>query len=535
MSLQAKFAFLLSAIAASVLLALGTAWWTLDMTYREVREPVRSASYVLASLIEIEKQIDELRALADSGDAFRSSPAESPEERSTLPPTRLDSAGFERHSADINKHLTQIEAEEWFRYAGKTATRNLRDKLAELASRAESHFTLAANPAGHELSTARISMQLFQIHELLKLMEQRLVDDIKKLADSSADLRSRLALVLGLSFLLATLTAILAYALLLRWVVRPVRNLRTAAERIAAGDFDHRIPLPASTRADEIFALSTEVNHMATMVNQMQIERIDQERLAAIGELVRRLAHNLRNPLAGIRGLAELTRSEVATLGNVAADVRENQDRIITAVDRFELWLTDLLSVTKPTQIECSTVNIPRWLAGLVDAHRPLAQMWGVKLDLDTSSGPTLAPIDPRHLEHAVSAILSNGLEAAASNTHTPEALRQVRVSSRVIQPSGIESYWELRIDDTGSGIPNSVRSSIFKPYFTTKQDGNGIGLAVARQVVRAHQGEIFVNDSELTPPHAPEATSVIKCGESCGTAFVIRLPLATSQPPTGG
>jgi signal transduction histidine kinase len=357
-------------------------------------------------------------------------------------------------------------------------------------------------------------------------MEERVVKDIQALAEASGDLRSRLSVVLGLALFIVALTGGLALSLIRRWVIRPVAGLRTAAARIAAGDFEHRVPIPTRAPADEMTALSTEVNHMASMVKRMQTERIEQERLAAIGELVRRLAHNLRNPLSGIRGLAELTRSDAAAFGPAADEARENQDRIIKAVDRFEGWLADLLRVTKPTRVEPAPTDVPRWLAGLVEAHRPSAQTRGITLELDTTAAPATAEFDARHLEHAVSALISNALEAATvsiSGHHTA----RVRVSSHANHPTNGQCArsWEIRVEDTGPGIPPHIRESIFKPYFTTKKDGNGIGLASAQQVARAHGGEITVWGCR-------EAAFDGKAFTLTGAALVIRLPLA--GPTTG-
>lgn len=512
MSLQIKFAILIAALAAAVLVALGASKWALDVTYREVREPIRSTSTVLSLLVDIENHVDSLRGTIDLGDSFR--------------PEGLGVGGgsqermreeFDAEFAAVERLLSQMNGEEWTSFAGRSATDNLTRKITGVAASGREQFAEGVEP-----DLGLLKRQLFQIHEILKKMERRVIDDMQQLAHAGADLRSRLGVVLGLALLLVALTAALALLLFRRWVVHPVAGLRTAAARIAAGDFEHRIPVPVPAPGDELTALSTEVNHMAGMVKQMQSERVEQERLAAIGEMVRRLAHNLRNPMAGIRGLAELTRSDVASLGPVASDVVETQNRIISTVDRFEGWLADLLNVTKPAQIHAEPTDVSVWLTGLVESHRALAQTKGVWLDLDLADGPRTATVDPRHLEHAVSAILSNAIEAAASSS----AKRRGGLPPRVVVRSAIcESgqngkhgkSWELRVTDNGEGVPPDLRESIFKPYFTTKKDGNGIGLAVAQQVVRAHGGRIDVEDA---------GTAAGAAGTGSGAAFVLRLPI---------
>ncbi|MCC6323046.1 MAG: HAMP domain-containing histidine kinase [Phycisphaerales bacterium] len=532
MSLQAKFTLLLASLAAAVLLALGTAWWALGVTYREVREPVRTSSRALAVLVKLEQVVDELRGLADPGDAFSTSPrttaagsVDSP------PPTALSREAYLARRRLIDARFDELVAEtSWSEYAGRSPIRNLRVKFDTLRQTADAHFDGPPAPAGDASPPlSLISNQLFDIHELLKRIEGRIVTDIRDLTDSSADLRTRLIIVLALALLLVLLTGALATALVRRWVVHPVGLLRAAAARIAAGDFEHRVPIAPNAPADEMTALSAEVNHMAGMVKQLQSERIEQERLAAVGEMVRRLAHNLRNPLAGIRGLAELTRSDVSNLGEPAADVRENQTRIITTVDRFESWLADLLRVTRPSVVEPTPHDVGPWLTGLVAAHRPFAQSLAVQLFLDLDSGPERATFDPRHLEHAVSAILSNAIQAAKQN-ESARNRAAVRVTSQVRKPADSPQVWELRIADSGAGVPQNLRGSVFKPYFTTKQDGNGIGLAIALQAVRGHGGDIRIEDT----PGGLEAFGTPDSGaqphHATGAVFVIRLPLAISE-----
>jgi signal transduction histidine kinase len=234
---------------------------------------------------------------------------------------------------------------------------------------------------------------------------------------------------------------------------------------------------------------------------------VERERLAAVGEMMRRLAHNLRNPLSGIRGLAEVTRDEVRD----SPDLRDHQERIIASVDRFERWLSDLLSVTKPLAVLPEPARVEPLLTGLVDAHRPMARQKDIVLELDMASAPAEACFDPRHLEHSLVAILTNAIQASPAKT-------TVRVTARSVDAGA----WEVRIADQGPGVPPEIVDKVFNAYFTTKKDGNGIGLAVAQQVVRAHGGRITIerglNGSVETRGIGPGAT------------FVVRIPV---RPPS--
>ena len=107
---------------------------------------------------------------------------------------------------------------------------------------------------------------------------------------------------------------------------------------------------------------------MSTTIIEMQTKMVEQERLAAAGEMVTRLAHNIRNPLAGIRGLAE------ATIHSHPDDEQttECQKRIINTVDRFEKWLRDLQQSVSPLELNLQPVAIGEVLDSVVTALRPM-------------------------------------------------------------------------------------------------------------------------------------------------------------------
>jgi len=103
--------------------------------------------------------------------------------------------------------------------------------------------------------------------------------------------------------------------------------------------------------------------------------------------MVRRLAHNLRNPLAGIRSLAELTRADLPP----DSPAIENQERIVTTVDRFERWLSELLSATTPLRVAPAPSPVASWLRAVAEPLRPLANERGVDLQVRVEAAPDIA------------------------------------------------------------------------------------------------------------------------------------------------
>ena len=557
MSLRLKFGVLLALLGLAVMLTLGASWWAFAKLQSEVSDPLRSMAGVLVTLGEAKQHIEQSRHLFELPSARKpgegGTSAEPTPTNSNPPPDdrELARAALVRARVEFPMHMAAVRtlielpslANEWKIRSGATTYRNLLSRISESESLGQTYFIaqqLALEPPNNASETdhalaARDAARdaVTRTHDLVERVEDFVTQEMLSAGvDFSGDMRTKLLWTLGWAFVIVLLTVALGIVLVRRWILNPVAALRTAAARIAAGDFAHRIALPPDSHPDELHQLSAEVNQMAGMVKSMQDDRVERERLAALGEMVRRLAHNLRNPLAGIRGLAEITRSDLTHLGPASNELSENQSRIIIAVDRFEKWLNDLLGATRPMALQPEPTEIARWLTGLVDAHRPMAQTRGVDLFLDTTDSPPTADFDSRHLEHALSAMLSNAIESTSSpqargSTPIGGSVR-LKVQSAPVASGDVEmgKTWIISITDQGTGIPPDLRESIFRPYFTTKRDGNGIGLAVALSVVKAHGGQIVVES-----PWPPRENGALSAPEPeyrpAGARFTICLPMS--------
>ena len=494
MSLQRKFVALLTVLALAVIVNIVATTWTLKFIQRELIRPLTDMQLMLPRLGELKRSITIQASLIGGGPEgfpFRASTDEvSPEQRKPR---------FEAAAREVSAHLEYLEnLDQYQSLVGISTTRNLHARLGRAEAAAREWFRDPSTE--HQSSAIR---QFVEAHDLIEKMESNVTASA---ASSSVDgyaptIGASLLVGLIASFVVVVLTCVLGVILVRRWVTRPVGFLREAADRLSRGDFNYRVPV--STQ-DELGLLSSEVNHMAGMISTMQEERVERERLAAAGEVVRRLAHNLRNPLAGIRSLAELSRNELS------ADnpTRENQDRIVQTVDRFERWLAEILSATSPLKLNPETVAVAPWISGVAETLRPSATAKGVRLELDTRTAPGSSVFDPRHLEQAVVGIITNAIQASPPG--------QSVVISAAICVDG--AAWELSIADCGPGVPQELLDKIFRLYFTTKRDGTGIGLAVAKHVVDQHAGRIRVESG-------PIPTGAATTGP--GSKFVLKLPLA--------
>jgi len=485
MSIQRKFAILLGLIGLSLLVSLSASLWSVSLFQKELADPFQATSTAL-------NRLNSLKLLLESANAtLTAEEIASTESRANM--LFLIADDIENELADLTSNAEEVDQ------LGIGVTRTLEQRLNLIAERIRSS---PDEPDAIEVIRRAIDQHAILINRVIN----RSLDDAQRAIAHGEVIRGNLFVVLALAFAIALMTCSLGLILVRRWILRPIEGLRVAAERIGAGDYEHRIALEGK---DEFAQLSNEINEMASLVGTMQQERVERERLAATGEMVRRLTHNLRNPLAGIRGLAEVARAEL----DPDSDLRATQDRIIMTVDRFELWLSELLESTTPLRIEPIQKEVQPWLASVVDAQRAMAQSSGVELDLNCNDAPVSAVYDPRHLEQALVAIISNAVEVSPPAGH-------VRITAD--QP-GDSQDWRIQIDDEGPGVPADLVKKVFTANFTTKPSGHGIGLAAARQVVRGHHGQIYVKTSEFVQNTSDKAP---------GASFVVLLPIV---PPTVG
>jgi signal transduction histidine kinase len=490
MTLQRKFAALLTVLATVVLINVGAALYTLNFLesrgaqWREIQE-------VQTTLNRIKRQATRQVSLWVPEFPMYGTPR--PVEAT---PDVL--AAFRAAGTEIEASLVLLEQIDEFRIRIGMTSANLRRRVEETQRLGSA---LLAEP---NRDLGELSREFFDLHELIEKIEFVVISHAYEEAKFGGHIRPYLLVVLAGSLVGTVLAGVLGVVLVRRWVVRPVGYLRSATERLSRGDFTHRVPVEGT---DELGKLSAEVNHMASMISTMQEERVDRERLAAVGEMVRRLAHNLRNPLAGIRSLAELTRADLPA----DSPAHETQSRIVHTVDRFERWLSDLLGATTPLSISPQPTEVAPFVRALVEPLKPLAADRGVALTVSTAAAPAVARFDARHLEQALVGVITNAIQASPRD-------KAVEVLARACEDG---QSWEIRIVDQGPGVQQELIEKIFRPYFTTKRDGTGIGLAVAKQIVEQHGGRIWV---ESGLHGAPEAS-----GKGSGAVFVIRLPLATS------
>src|SRR5579871_1944343 len=219
------------------------------------------------------------------------------------------------------------------------------------------------------------------------------------------------------------------------------------------------------------------------------------DRLAAISRISGGVAHEVKNPLNAILLHVEVARTKLAH-GDTAID--QQMEIISREILRLDRVVKTFLDFTRPVELNLSNVPLGELLGEIVDLARPQAESAGIRISVEKEAEDVEVRVDRDLLKQAFLNLTVNAMEAMPEGGE----LRFASVAN--------EDTAEIRISDTGSGIPPELRDKIFRLYFTTKQEGSGIGLSMAFRIVQLHDGTI---DFTSQPGK--------------GTTFFIRLPIA--------
>ncbi|MEW6158052.1 MAG: ATP-binding protein [Verrucomicrobiota bacterium] len=299
---------------------------------------------------------------------------------------------------------------------------------------------------------------------------------------------------------------------LVRQVMRPLRDLRDGAEAVGRGDFSHRVPV---TTRDECGELAMAFNKMTENLksSREELERtvetlrttqaqlVQSEKLSAIGEFVAGVTHELNNPLTAVIGFADLLKQTNKDQKN-----RLYLDNIVLSAQRCHKIVQSLLSFARQHQPERRLVVLNELVENTLGFVQYELHTGNIQVlrELDPQLPAVLA--DPHQIQQVLLNIINNARQAIESSQ--PEGWIRVRTESRAGKVRVI-------IQDSGPGIPPEALPKIFNPFFTTKEigKGTGLGLSLSYGIIQEHNGSIC---------------AISNPGE--GATFTIELPIGDAQ-----
>ena len=332
----------------------------------------------------------------------------------------------------------------------------------------------------------------------------------KSLATAEASIATNRNLLIAYGIVIFILVSIVLWLLLVRLVSQPVSELLGQMSRVGQGDLKARADY---RRGDEIGQLAGGFNAMVINLetttdqlhasHQKQIQQAG--KLASIGELASGIAHEIRNPLAGIGAAVEV----LAENQKGDAQFQEIAGEIRRQVNRLNTTLRDLLDFSRQREPEIVPCNICDIVKPMVALVRPDMQKHHIALVEQCPADLPFMCGDEPQVQQAVLNVLLNAIQAMPDGgTLTLSA----EVVDKTLKP-GHPRTLRLTVQDTGVGISAENRERIFSPFFTTKHRGTGLGLAITRTIMEKHNGKIFV---ESEPGR--------------GTKFILEFPVCNQE-----
>lgn len=315
--------------------------------------------------------------------------------------------------------------------------------------------------------------------------------------------------------ILALLLGSAATVLLAQRMTRPIQALTEGVAAVGKGDFSRRIEV---TTQDELGQLSSAFNAMSDQLARVRDleERLRRaDRLAALGTMAAGIAHDIRNPLTSIQIFCQLVSSRPDD-----PSVREKFGRIVPReLQRVQAVIEDMMELARPSTLQLEPLDLNEVLTELLELFEE--QLTAQKIQASRDLTPDLPPFmgDRKRLHRCLGNFLSNAIQAMPQGGELK--MRTSRLEAALLPDparSGerLAPAIQVRVSDNGVGIPADRLSRIFDPFYTTKEKGLGMGMAIAHRIIEDHKGSVDVESAV-----------------GVGTTFTIHFPVHNDLSPT--
>jgi signal transduction histidine kinase len=323
------------------------------------------------------------------------------------------------------------------------------------------------------------------------------LDDFRKLLNQIYF--ERILATLGVLFVGCAAIVYLAFRF-----TRPIDDVVEAARQVASGNLDFSIPIKSS---DEIGTLASTFNEMIEKLRETRQleERLYQvEKQSTVGRLAAGIAHEIRNPLNYINLSIDHVKTKFLPPNpEEGEDFRKTLDNIKDEISRLKRMVNEFLEFSKPTKLLVGSWSLHSIVRDVLKLLEGKIEDQQIQLNVELPTEESFIAVDREQIRTCFLNIMINSIESMPTGG--------------TLSISAVENFDVKRLNvtvaDTGSGIAENVQANVFEPYFSTKETGIGLGLAITKKIIQDHGGKIRL-ESALNR----------------GTKIFLELPLATES-----
>lgn len=269
----------------------------------------------------------------------------------------------------------------------------------------------------------------------------------------------------------------------MRSIHRQIKNLEGELESVERGEAGQFSQLQVPSSKDEITDLIFAFNRLTRRLNEVygklhelhQKELEHADRLASAGEMAASVAHEIRNPVAGVLGALQVFESEVPEGDERKEILKEMKQQL----DRVNQAVSDLLSYARPTPPVYEEFPINEVIQRTVSLLARQLKGRQIDIQLRLSDKKTVISADKKQVQQVLWNLILNALQAMDTT------------GTLIIESLPEDSYVKICVSDTGRGIPEELADRVFEPFFTTKHKGTGLGMTISKRIIEQHKGSI--------------------------------------------
>lgn len=296
--------------------------------------------------------------------------------------------------------------------------------------------------------------------------------------------------------LMGVLIASLSSVVLAERITKPLQALTRGVAAVGHGDLTQRISIQTKDELGELAQAFNEMTAQLARVRELEDRLRRADRLAALGTMAAGIAHDIRNPLTSI-----LIFSQLMSLHHDDPDVRAKFDRVVPReLERVQAVIEDMMELARSSALHLEPTNMNEVVAQVLELYESQAATQGVKISRELGADLPCSMVDRKRMHRCFSNIVANAIQAMPKGG-------DLKVQTGVVpaavfpDPRGsttapsVQSAPAVRLvfSDTGQGIPPERLSRIFDPFYTTKEKGLGLGMAITHRIIEDHKGTIDV------------------------------------------